>query len=103
MALGFTICVSERSGRFECDRDRRQSRSGGLLRGQAVDLWRVSEHFQSDLETLGKRGIRGNLPRRCAITLCWDDAGLSHHGIAALFPRPRSNSVASDDSANEDL
>jgi hypothetical protein len=32
----------------------------------------VSEHFQSDLETLKERGIRNNLARRCAITLRWD-------------------------------
>jgi hypothetical protein len=32
-------------------------------------LERVSEHFQSDLETLKKRDIRGNLAKRCAITL----------------------------------
>ena len=55
---------------------------------------RVSEHFQSDLETLRKRGTRGNLARRCAITLCWDHAGLSHDEIAALFQMPSSNSVA---------
>ena len=52
---------------------------------------RVSEHFQSDLETLKKRG---NLARRCAMTLCWDHAGLSHDEIAALFQMPSSNSVA---------
>jgi len=57
-------------------------------------LERVSEHFQSDLETLKKRGIRGNLARRCAITLCWDHAGLSHDEIATLFHMPSSNSVA---------
>jgi hypothetical protein len=57
-------------------------------------LARVSEHFQCDLETLKKRGIRGNLARRCAITLCWDHAGLRHGEIAALFHMPSSNSVA---------
>jgi hypothetical protein len=57
-------------------------------------LERVSEHFQSDLETLKERGIRDNLARRCAITLCWDHAGLSHDEIAALFCMPSSNSVA---------
>jgi hypothetical protein len=54
----------------------------------------MAKHFQSDLETLKKRGIRGNLARRCAITLCWDHAGLSHDEIAALFRMPSSNSVA---------
>jgi hypothetical protein len=43
----------------------------------------VSEHFQSDLETLKKRGIRANLATRCAFTLCWDHAGLSQGEIAA--------------------
>jgi hypothetical protein len=57
-------------------------------------LERVSEHFQSDLERLKERSIRNNLARRCAITLCWDHAGLSHDEIAALFRMPSSNSVA---------
>jgi hypothetical protein len=35
-----------------------------------------------------------HLARRCAITLCWDHAGLSHNEIAALFHMPSSNSVA---------
>jgi hypothetical protein len=54
----------------------------------------VSERFQSDLEALKERGIRKNLSRRCAITLCWDHARLSHDEIAALFRMPSSNSVA---------
>ena len=57
-------------------------------------LERVSEHFQSDFETLKERSIRNDLARRCAITLCWDHAGLSHDEIAALFRMPSSNSVA---------
>ena len=57
-------------------------------------LERVSEHFQSDLEKIKERGIRNNLARRCAITLCWDHAGLSHDEIAALFRMPSGNSVA---------
>src|SRR4029077_17106922 len=57
-------------------------------------LERVSEHFQSDLERLKERSIRNNLARRCAITLCWDHAGLSHDENAALFRMPSSNSVA---------
>ena len=57
-------------------------------------LERVSEHFQSDLERLKERSIRNNLARRCAITLCWDHAGLSQDEIAALFGMPSSNSVA---------
>ena len=54
----------------------------------------MSEHVQSDFETLKERGIRNNLGRRCAITLCWDHGGLSHDEIAALFGMPSSNSVA---------
>ena len=54
----------------------------------------MSEHVQSDFETLKERGIRNNLGRRCAITLCWDHAGLSHDEIAELFHMPSSNSVA---------
>jgi hypothetical protein len=54
----------------------------------------VSEHFQCDLETLKERGVRNNLARRCAMTLCWDHAGLSQDEIAALFRMPSSNSVA---------
>ena len=38
--------------------------------------------------------VRNNLARRCAITLCWDHAGLSHDEIAVLFRMPSSNSVA---------
>src|SRR5271165_5963340 len=38
--------------------------------------------------------LHNNLARRCAITLCWDHAGLSHNEIAALFRMPSSNSVA---------
>jgi hypothetical protein len=57
-------------------------------------LERVSEHFQSNLERLKQRSIRDDLARRCAITLCWDHAGLSHAEIAALFRMPSSNSVA---------
>jgi hypothetical protein len=54
----------------------------------------VSEHFECDLETLKERGIRNHLARRCAMTLCWDHAGLSHGEIAVLFCMPSSNSVA---------
>jgi hypothetical protein len=57
-------------------------------------LERASEHFQSDLERVKERSIRNNLARRCAITLCWDHAGLSHDEIAALFRMPSSDSVA---------
>ena len=65
-----------------------------LAVGAEQILERVSEHFQSDLERLKERSIRNNLARRCAITLCWDHAGLSHDEIAALFRLPSSNSVA---------
>jgi putative transposase len=57
-------------------------------------LERVSEHFESNLERLKERSGRNNLARRCAITLCWDHAGLRHAEIAALFGMPSSNSVA---------
>ena len=70
-----------------------QKRNWSAVGAEQV-LERVSEHFQSDLETLKERGIRNNLARWCAITLCWDQAGLSHDQIAALFGMPSSNSVA---------
>jgi AraC-like DNA-binding protein len=54
----------------------------------------VSEHFESNAERLKERGRRNDLARRCAITLCWDYAGLSHTQIATLFRMPTSNSVA---------
>jgi hypothetical protein len=54
----------------------------------------VSEHFKCDLERLKERGIRNHLARRCAMTLCWDHAGLSHEEIAKLSRMPSSNSVA---------
>jgi hypothetical protein len=44
--------------------------------------------------TTAERSSRNNLARRCAITLCWDHAGLGHAEIAALFRMPSSNSVA---------
>ena len=69
-----------------------QKRNWSAFEAKLV-LERVSEHFQSDLETLKKRGIRGNPARRCAITLCWDHAGSSHYEIATLFRMPSSNSV----------
>jgi hypothetical protein len=43
----------------------------------------VSEHFQSDIEKIKEGSIRNSLARRCAMTLCWDHAGLSHEEIAA--------------------
>ena len=64
---------------------RRSQRCYTSLRLGALE--RVSEHFQSDLERLKERSIRNNLAR-CAITLCWDHAGLSHDEIAALFRVP---------------
>jgi hypothetical protein len=70
-----------------------QKRNWSAVGAEQV-LERVSEHVQSDFETLKERGIRNNLGRRCAITLCWDHAGLSHDEIAALFRMPSSNSVA---------
>jgi len=70
-----------------------QKRNWSTVGAEQVLEW-VSEHFQSDLERLKERGVRNNLARRCAITLCWDHAGLSQDEIAALFRMPSSNSVA---------
>src|ERR1700730_1365727 len=70
-----------------------QKRNWSAVGAEQV-LERVSEHVQSDFETLKERGIRNNLGRRCAITLCWDHAALSHDEIAALFRMPSSNSVS---------
>jgi hypothetical protein len=67
-----------------------ESFSEPQTKGAEQILERVSEHFQSDLERLKERSIRNNLARRCAITLCWDHAGLSHDEIAALFRMPSS-------------
>jgi hypothetical protein len=56
--------------RVERPKNYGQKRTRSAVGAERV-LERVSEHFQSDLETLKKRGIRGNLARRCAITLWW--------------------------------
>jgi len=56
-------------------------------------LKRVSEHFESNAQTLKEHG-RDHVARRCAIALCWDFAGLSHREIATLFGMPSGNSVA---------
>ena len=72
-----------------------QKRNWSAFEAKLV-LERVSEHFQSDLETLKKRGIRGNPARRCAIYAVLGSrwvAGLSHYEIATLFRMPSSNSV----------
>jgi hypothetical protein len=80
--------------RAERPKNNGQKRNWSAFGAEQV-LERVSEHFQCDLETLKERGVRNNLARRCAITLCWDHAGLSHEEIAALFRMcPSSNSVA---------
>jgi hypothetical protein len=63
--------------------NRRHQVVGHLFSGQIQE-----KHFQFDLEALEERGIRNNLGRRCAITLSWDHAGLSHDEIAALFRMP---------------
>jgi chromosomal replication initiation ATPase DnaA len=70
-----------------------QKRNWSAIGAQQI-LELVSEHFQSDLETLKQGGTRKNLARQCAMTLCWDHADLSHDEIAALFRMPGSNSVA---------
>jgi putative transposase len=71
-----------------------QKRNWAVSLGAEEILKRVSEYFKSETERLKERGTRGNLARRCAITLCWDYAGLSHREIATLFRMPSSNSVA---------
>jgi chromosomal replication initiation ATPase DnaA len=79
--------------RVERPKNYGQKKSWSAVGAEQI-LERVSEHFQSDLERLKQRSIRNNLARRCAITLCWDHAGLSHDEIASLFGMPSSNSVA---------
>jgi len=80
------IGIKESSGPRITDR-----RETGQLLEPSRSLSECVSTFQSDLETLKKRGLRNNLPRRCAITLCWDHAVLSHDEIAALFRMPSSN------------
>src|SRR6202795_3036352 len=77
--------------RVERTKNYGQKRNWAVVGAEQV-LELVSEHFQSDLVALKERGIRNNLARRCAITLCWDHAGLSHDEIAASFRMPSSNS-----------
>jgi hypothetical protein len=79
--------------RVERPKNYGQKKSWSAVGAEQI-LERVSKHFQSDLERLKQRSIRNNLARRCAITLCWDHAGLSHDEIASLFGMPSSNSVA---------
>ncbi|MBV8177092.1 MAG: transposase [Verrucomicrobia bacterium] len=71
-----------------------QKRNWSASLGAEEILKRVSRHFKSNAERLKERARRGGLARRCAITLCWDYAGLSHSEIATLFRLPSSNSVA---------
>jgi hypothetical protein len=79
--------------RVERPKNYGQKRNWSAVGAEQI-LERVSEHFQSDLETLQERGIRGNLARWCAMTLCLDHARLSQDEIAMLFRMPSSNSVA---------
>jgi hypothetical protein len=51
-------------------------------------LERMSEHFESNPERLKERSSRNNLVRRCAMTLCWDHAGLSYAEIARYLVGP---------------
>src|ERR1700736_6534830 len=79
---------------FRDDRDR--GKFLGYL-AEGVERYSVKVHCYVMMENhfhLKELGIRNNLGRRCAITLCWDHAGLSHDEIAALFRMPSSNSVA---------
>ena len=82
---------NKRAGRLK---NYSQKRSWSASVGAEEVLERVSEHFKSNAEALEERGTRNHLARRCAITLCWDRAGLSHKEIATLFRMPSSNSVA---------
>jgi hypothetical protein len=60
----------------------------------APEIFLPYPRLGADGATRKERGIRNNLARRCAITLCWDHAGSSHNEIAAMFRMPSSNSVA---------
>ena len=91
---GFLRKLKDRwTQRAERPKDYGQKRNWSAVGAEQI-LERVSEHFQADLERLKQRSIRHNLARQCAITLCWDHAGLSHEEIASLFRMPSSNSVA---------
>jgi len=82
---------SQRTGRV---RNYGQTRNWPASLGPEEIMKLVSEHFGSNPETLKERGARNHPARCCAITLCWDHAGMSHSEIAALFGMPSSNSVA---------
>jgi hypothetical protein len=73
--------------RVERPRNYGQKKNWSAFGAEQV-LERVSEHFETNPERLKERSSRNNLARRCAMTLCWDHAGLSHAEIAALFGRP---------------
>jgi putative transposase len=82
---------NQRTGR---PRQYGQQRNWSASLGAEEILKLASEHFGSNTETLKERGTRNHLARCCAMTLCWDHAGLSHSEIAAVFGMPSSNSVA---------
>ena len=54
----------------------------------------VSKHFKKDIERLKSGRERNDVARQCAITLCWDYAGLSHSELANLFGLGSSGAVA---------
>jgi hypothetical protein len=99
-AYDFSVIARRRVGRGFCANSKingikefeRPSNYGQKKNWSALGveqiLERVSERFESNPERFKERSSRNNLARRCAMTLCWDHAGLSHAEIAALFGRP---------------
>jgi putative transposase len=62
--------------------------------GTAEILGLVSKHFKKDIERLKSGRERNDVAGQCAITLCWDYAGLSHSELANLFGLGSSGAVA---------
>jgi hypothetical protein len=79
-----------------------QKRNWSAFEAKLV-LERVSEHFQSDLETLKKRGIRGNPARRCAISALLGSRWVESLRNCDVIPYAQQQFGGSDDSANQDL
>jgi hypothetical protein len=79
-----------------------QKRNWSAFEAKLV-LERVSEHFQSDLETLKKRGIRGNPARRCAIYTVLGSRWVESLRNCDVIPYAQQQFGGSDDSANQDL
>src|ERR1700693_2377862 len=64
-------------------------------------LEQVSEHFQCDFETLKERGIRNNLGRRCAITLCWGSRWIESRRNCGVIPHAQQQFSGPVHSANQ--